>query len=134
MHGILRNITFNSISLFLLAEIISGVKIMGGYQAIIAAGIILTILNMVVKPIINIFSIPFNMVTLGLFSFLTNAIVLYLLTIFAPNISVSAFTFSGYTWAGFVIPAMKFNTLFAFIVSAAVLSIIIHFFKWLTKE
>jgi putative membrane protein len=107
---------------------------MGGYQAIIAAGIILTILNMVVKPIINIFSIPFNMVTLGLFSFLTNAIVLYLLTIFAPNISVSAFTFSGYTWAGFVIPAMKFNTLFAFIVSAAVLSIIIHFFKWLTKE
>lgn len=134
MRGIVKNIVFNSISLFILAELIAGVRITGGYQTLIAAGLILTILNMIVKPIINIFSLPLNMVTLGLFSFITNAILLYLLTIFAPNISVSAFTFNGFSWGGFIIPVMKFNTLFAFIISAAVLALLINFFKWLTKD
>ncbi len=134
MRGIVKNITFNSISLFVLTEFVSGVKITGGYQTLIAAGIILTVLNMIVKPIINIFSLPLNMVTLGLFSFITNAILLYLLTIFAPNVTVSAFTFNGFSWAGFIVPMIKFNTLTAFIVSAAVLALIINFFKWLTKD
>lgn len=134
MRGIVKNITFNSISLFVLTEFVSGVNITGGYQTLIAAGIILTVLNMIVKPIINIFSLPLNMVTLGLFSFITNAILLYLLTIFAPSVTVSAFTFSGFSWAGFIVPMIKFNTLTAFIVSAAVLALIINFFKWLTKD
>lgn len=134
MRGIVKNITFNSISLFVLTEFVSGVKITGGYQTLIAAGIILTVLNMIVKPIINIFSLPLNMVTLGLFSFITNAILLYLLTIFAPSVTVSSFTFSGISWSGFIVPMMSFNTLTAFIVSAAVLALIINFFKWLTKD
>lgn len=134
MRRIVKNIVFNSISLFVLSEIIGGVKVTGGYQTVLAAGLILTILNMIVKPIINIFSLPLNMVTLGLFSFITNAILLYLLTIFAPNISVSAFTFNGFSSGGFIIPVIKFNTFFAFIVSAAVLALVINFFKWLSKN
>ena len=133
MKGIVKNIVFNTISLFILSQVISGVRIAGGFQAILLAGLILTVLNIVLKPIINIFSLPLNMITLGLFSFITNAILLYVLTIFVPNVSVSSFTFNGYSSAGFIIPVIKLNTVTAFIVSAAVLSIIINFFKWLTK-
>lgn len=134
MRGIVKNIVFNSISLFVLTQLIAGVKITGGFQAVLIAGLILTILNMILKPIINIFSLPLNMITLGLFSFITNAILLYILTIFVPNISVSGFTFNGYSWGGFIIPLVKFNILTAFVVSAAVLSLLINFFKWLTKN
>ena len=74
------------------------------------------------------------MVTLGLFSFLTNAILLYLLTIFVPNISISAFTFNGFSFAGFIVPVMRFNTFYAYIISAGLLAIVINFFDWLIKK
>lgn len=133
MKGIAKNTIFNAMSLYILSQLISGVKITGGFQAVLLSGLILTILNIVIKPIISLFSMPLNMITLGLFSFITNAILLYILTIFVPNISVSSFTFNGYSFAGFIVPVIKFNTIYAFIVSAAVLSLIINFFKWLTK-
>lgn len=133
MKGIIKNTVFNAISLFILSQFIAGVKITGGFQAILISGLILTFLNMILKPIIAIFSMPLNMITLGLFSFITNAILLYILTIFVPNISISGFTFHGYSAGGFIVPIFKFNTVMAFIVSAAVLSVIINFFKWLTK-
>lgn len=134
MKGILKRTIFNAISLFILSQLISGVKITGGFQTIFLAGLILTVLNIVLKPIINIFSIPLNMITLGLFSFITNAILLYLLTIFVPNVIVSQFTFNGFSFAGFIIPVIHFNTVYAFIVAAALLSLIINFFSWLTKR
>jgi putative membrane protein len=122
MKGIAKNTIFNAMSLYILSQLISGVRITGGFQAVLLSGLILTILNIVLKPIISLFSMPLNMITLGLFSFITNAILLYILTIFVPNISVSSFTFHGYSFAGFIVPVIKFNTIYAFIVSAAVLN------------
>ena len=134
MKGILRSTVFNAISLFILSQIVSGVRIHGGFQTLLFSGFVLSVLNIVLKPILNLFSLPLNMVTLGLFSFITNAILLYILTIFVPNISVTGFTFNGFSFGGFIIPVIKFNTIYAFIVSAAVLSLIINFFHWLTKK
>lgn len=134
MKAILRNTVFNAISLFILSQILSGVKVSGGIQTLLLSGFILSILFIVLKPILNLFSLPLNMVTFGLFSFLTNAILLYVLTVFVPNISISEFTFSGFSFAGFVIPLMHFSTLFAFIISAAALALVINFFHWLIKR
>ena len=134
MKGILRNTVFNAISLFILSEVISGVKIQGGFQTLLFSGFVLSFLNIILKPILNLFSLPLNAVTLGLFSFITNAILLYVLTVFVPNISISQFTFDGFSFGGFIVPVIHFNTLWAFIVSAAVLSVIINFFHWLTKR
>ncbi len=134
MKGILKKTIFNAISLFILSQVITGVKINGGIQTLLFSGLILALLFKVLKPILNLFSLPLNMVTLGLFSFITNAILLYLLTIFVPNVIVSQFTFNGFSFAGFIIPVIKFNTISAFIVSAAVLSLLINFFNWLIKR
>ncbi len=134
MKGILKKTIFNAISLFILSQVITGVKINGGIQTLLFSGFILALLFKVLKPILNLFSLPLNMVTLGLFSFITNAILLYLLTIFVPNVIVSQFTFNGFSFAGFIIPVIHFNTVYAFIVSAAVLSLLINFFNWLIKR
>ncbi len=134
MKSILRNTVFNAIALFILSQILSGVKVSGGIQTLLLSGFILSILFIVLKPILNLFSLPLNMITLGLFSFLTNAILLYLLTIIVPNVSISQFTFNGFSFAGFVIPVMHFSTFWAFIISAALLALVINFFHWLIKR
>lgn len=134
MKGILRNTIFNAISLFVLTQILSGVKVNGGFGVLLFAGFVLSFLFIILKPVLNLFSLPLNLVTLGLFSFLTNAILLYLLTVFVPNVVITQFTFNGFSFAGFIVPVMHFNTFYAYIIAAGFLSITINFFNWLTRK
>jgi len=134
MKGLVRNTVINGISLAVLDQIIPGVTILGGFKTYVIAGFILSLLLLIIKPILNILSLPLNMVTLGLFSFFTNSIILYLLTVFVTEVTISKFTFNGFTIAGFVIPVMNFNTFYAFILTAAMLSLVIAFFDWLIKK
>src|SRR5512138_2928168 len=52
---------------------------------VLAAGFLLAILNALVKPVLQILSGRLTIATLGLFGFVTNAIVLGLLVLLSPN-------------------------------------------------
>jgi len=134
MKSLLRNTLINALSLFLLAQVISGLNISGGFIAYVLAGFCLTLLFLVLKPLLNLISLPLNAVTLGLFSFITNGILFYLLTVFIPNVSISSFTFKGANYAGFIIPKVEVSTFFAFIVIALLQSFLFAFFKWIAKK
>jgi hypothetical protein len=71
---------------------------------------------------------------MGFFSFLVNVVIFYLLTVLVVGISISSFTFPGYEYAGFIIPKIYVNTLFAFILVSFLQSIIVTFLSWLTKN
>lgn len=113
---------------------LEGVKVDGGLISYIVGGIALSVLFVLVKPILSIITLPLNIITLGLFSFLINAIILYLLTIFVSSISITAFIFQGFSFLGFVVPQFSVNTFFAFIIASILLSFIVGFLKWLIKK
>lgn len=133
MKWLLRNTALYAFALFLLPYLIAGVSIDGGLPTVFIAGFILTIMLVIIKPIINIISLPLNIITLGMFSALTNVIIFYLLTVFVPNITVKAFTFQGLSYLGFSIPKMDVNLFFTYVLAAAVISVIIACTSWITK-
>lgn len=133
MRYLLRNTVIYGFTLYILPHFISGVSIKGGIPTVVIGGIALTLMLMILKPILNFISIPLNILSLGIFSTLTNVFILYLLTVFISNISIGAFTYSGAHFAGFIIPKIHFNTFFAFIVSAGILSAISSFLSWILK-
>lgn len=134
MKNLLRNILIYSGSLFALTELLPGVEISGGVPAYLICGTVLSVMFIVVKPILNIISLPLNILTLGLFSFFSNILILFLLTLVVPYIQVSPFVFDGYSYGGFIIPRMEFNLFFAFVVSGLILSAIITVLTWLIKK
>ena len=134
MRAIIRNIVFHAVSLFILAQFFSGVKITGGFLTFLFGGAVLSIMLIVVKPILNIISLPLNILTLGLFSFFSNIIILLLLTMFVPQIKIEPFLFHGFSYAGFIIPSFHFNQIEAFVVSGFALSAIITFLTWLIRK
>jgi len=134
MKSFLRGILFNAFSLFILSVIIPGVKITGGLPSYLFGGIALSLLFTLLKPVLNILALPLNIITLGAFSFLINVIIFYLMTVFVPSISITAFTFPGFSYAGFVIPSMYFNVLFAFVIVAFLQSLVVSFLSWLIKR
>lgn len=133
MKTILRNIGIYTLILYFLPFIIPGVEIEGGAATLFTAGIALALMFLILKPILNIISFPVNIITLGLFSIFTNVLILYLLTVFITDVSVTSFTYDKTEFAGFITPKISFNTFFAYLYTAFVLSFIDSFAKWLIK-
>lgn len=56
---------------------------------LIITGIILTLLEKILRPILKILFLPINVVTLGLFSLVINVFILYLATYFVPGFIIN---------------------------------------------
>lgn len=134
MKPFFRNCLFNAFSIFFLSQVLPGVKISGGIFTFLLGGVALTLLLVFLKPVLNLLALPFNIVTLGMFSFISNIIIFYLLTVLVTGISITSFTFSGFSYFGFVIPKIYLNTLFAFLIVAFLQSICVSFLNWLMEK
>lgn len=134
MKFLLRNTIIYAFSLFLLPNAFSGLQIHGDMVIYIIGGFVLTIMYLVLKPIINIISIPLNIATLGLFSLLVNLLILYLLTVFVPNITLSPFVFHGFTLLGFVIPQLRLGLFEAYVIIAIGLAFLSSTIRWSVEK
>ena len=89
------------------------------------AGLVLSLLMLLVAPLLKILFIPINLLTFGLLSWVIN-VVLYLLTVFVSGVSVVAWTFPGLSIAGFVLPEIAFSSFISFILVSLSLSMLIN--------
>jgi putative membrane protein len=89
MRFIIR-ILFIAVVSYALAHILRGVHIDTFWTAIIFA-VVLAILNIFVKPLIILLTLPVTILTLGLFLFVINAIVVLLASRFVNGISIASF-------------------------------------------
>ena len=90
---ILMRIIVTSIIAFGLSYVLNGIKFDSFWSAIIVA-VVLAILNAVVKPLLFILTLPITLITLGLFLFVINAIIILL-----ADELVDGFTVDGFWWA-----------------------------------
>lgn len=77
-------------SIYVVSKILSTVYI-GSVLAILVMGLVLLLVNLVIKPILLLIALPFNILTLGLFSFVVNALTIMLAAGLVPGISMGGF-------------------------------------------
>jgi putative membrane protein len=94
MRFLLR-LLLNGAAVFLAAQLIPGIGVTGPGAAL-AAGIVLGLVNTFIRPVLVLLTLPFTIVTLGLFIFVINAICLALAAWLVPGFTVSGF------WAALV--------------------------------
>ena len=63
-----------------------------GFGSVVLFAFVLAALNALVRPILLLFTLPLNLITLGLFTFVVNAAVFWLATAIPLGVSVSGFT------------------------------------------
>lgn len=124
MKYLLRMFLFHSFSLWFVSQILPALIIDGGWQILLLAGFVLSLLMMVVAPILKILFIPINLLTFGLLSWGINVIVLYLLTLFVSGVQVVAWTFPGASFAGFIMPKIAFSSFVSFILVSLSISML----------
>ncbi len=82
------NLLINGFAVFITAYILSaGIHVNNFLTAIIIA-VVLGIINTILKPVLIILTLPINILTLGLFTFIINGLLILLTSYFVPGFSV----------------------------------------------
>lgn len=82
---------FNTVALFVATWLLSGLSYGSDWWALLIAALVFTLVNFFLKPVLAILSIPFIIVTLGIFYFLINVLMLYLTHWIVPQFTIESF-------------------------------------------
>lgn len=101
--GMIRNLLINTISIFAVSYILSGIAVDTFMTALIVA-VVMAVLNVTLKPLLILITIPLTIITFGLFLLVVNVLVLY-----AAAALIDGFHIAGFWWA------LLFSVLVSFI-------------------
>lgn len=133
MKRILRHFVIDSVSIFLVSSIASGLIFQKGIETLLLTGLGLTIASLIARPIINLLLLPVNLITFGLFRWVSAVTVLYLVSLVVPGFQIIHFNFAGYSNIWFNIPSLFLAGFMAFLAFSFLHSFISSFIYWLIK-
>lgn len=84
----LAQIALNGVGLLLVAHIVPGIEYRGGLLYLLLAGLVLGVINLLVKPLVTLISLPLIVLTLGLFFLVINGAMLYLASALLSGLEV----------------------------------------------
>lgn len=87
--GILIGIVGNAVALYITTLLVPGIAFTGNLVTLFLAGLILGVFNLIVRPIAMLLALPLLIITLGLFYFVLNGLLLWLAAAFLPGYSVN---------------------------------------------
>jgi putative membrane protein len=87
--GFLLRLIFNAVALYVTVSVVKGIELQGGVVQFLIAGLLFGALNAFLKPLLFFLSFPVIVLTLGLFYFVVNGVILLVLGWLLPYFSVS---------------------------------------------
>lgn len=82
---------FNTVALYVASWLLAGLSYGADWWVPLVAGLVFTLVNSFLKPVLAVLSIPFIVVTLGIFYFLINVLMLYLTHWIVPQFAIDSF-------------------------------------------
>lgn len=95
MRGLAMRWLLNALALLITAWLVPGIQLKG-FGAALMAALVLGVVNAIIRPVIVFFTLPLNILTLGLFTLVINAFMLLIV-----KSAVNGFFVSGF-WAAFL--------------------------------
>lgn len=89
MHLIIRWLIY-ALVIMLLPYVIPGISVKNFYSALIAA-LILGLVNAVIRPLVILLTLPVNILTLGLFTLVINALMLWFVATIVKGFDIKNF-------------------------------------------
>lgn len=95
----------NTLALLVVAALVPGVAFASYYSAF-ATALILGLVNMIIRPILLLLTLPINILTLGLFTFIINALMLWLVASVVKGFTIDSYTTA--LWAAIALWLISF--------------------------
>ncbi len=133
MKFILKYYLINLVSLWVTTQIVPGVSFGNEPQNLLLGALVFAMINFLLIPVLKILLLPLNLLTLGLFAWVTNVLALYALAKFIPQFKIIPFHFTGFEYSGFIIPEADLSVLWVAIISSLIIGMVTHFLHWLVS-
>ncbi|MCD5350614.1 phage holin family protein [Kineosporia mesophila] len=93
----------NAVAIWVATAVVPGVSVSGDGASrtaltLLVVGAIFGVVNAIIKPVVKLFSLPFYILTLGLFAFVVNAVMLELVAWLSDQLNIS-FTIDDFFWS-----------------------------------
>ena len=89
MNTILKWVVYSGLIIF-IAWLVPGISVENFLSAMLVC-IVIGLINIFIKPVVQFISLPVNFLTLGLFSFVINALLFMLAGFLTPGFNVAGF-------------------------------------------
>lgn len=133
MKRILRHYIIDTSVLYLVSQVTSGLVFEKGIETILLAGVGLMLVSLFARPVINILLLPINLITFGLFRWVSSVLVLYLVTLVVPGFRIMNFASAAFAVYGLSIPGFHFSGIMAYLAFSFLISFITSLIYWLIK-
>ena len=85
----LLQIVLNGVAVLIAAYLVPGITYTGDLVSLLVVGLVIGLINLVVKPIVSFFALPLIVLTLGLFYLVINGLMLWLAAYFLEDLQVA---------------------------------------------
>ena len=99
MHTLLR-LLINAAALWAATRLVPGIAFSGDWRLLLVVALVFGVLNAVVRPVLMLLTLPFLLLTLGLFTFILNAFMLWMTSSVSEALGLG-FHVAGF-WAAFI--------------------------------
>ncbi|OGG73167.1 hypothetical protein A3A38_03515 [Candidatus Kaiserbacteria bacterium RIFCSPLOWO2_01_FULL_53_17] len=90
MHFVLRFLA-TAVAVYLTVNIVPGISVSGGWTTVLVVSLVWSVIITVIRPVLQILSLPITLITLGLFSFVLNALLFWAMELIVPGFDVAGF-------------------------------------------
>jgi putative membrane protein len=91
MTNLIVRLFVNAVALWVASRLVGGIDLAGDFWPILLVAAVFGLVNALIKPVALFLSIPFLLVTLGLFTFVINALMLWLTAALVGALTVVGF-------------------------------------------
>lgn len=78
MSNLLIRLVINGVALWVASYLVPGITLTTDIGGLLLVAVVFGLINALIKPVIDFFTCPFYVLTLGLFTFIVNALMLLL--------------------------------------------------------
>ena len=90
MMKIITHVLATALALLVISKLGIGIEVAGFYSALVVA-VLWGIVMLIIRPVLGLLTLPINILTLGLFSFVLNALLFWFLATFVEGFTVAGF-------------------------------------------
>jgi putative membrane protein len=104
--GFLIRLVVSSIALYVCVSLFGETKVANeNAWLFVIAGLIFSVVNTVLKPVLTVFALPFIILTLGLFTLVINGLLVYVAIALTPGLEIG---FWGAVWSGVIMSVSNY--------------------------
>ncbi|MCZ7573340.1 MAG: phage holin family protein [Ardenticatenaceae bacterium] len=83
MSRLLVRLLINAVALYVAIALVQGIRLEGGFVQLLIVALVFGLVNALIRPVVSILSCPLTIITLGLFTLVINAVMLWLTSVFS---------------------------------------------------